>query len=189
MNGIIDFWFGKSSDDTYGSFRQSWFETNPEVDREISKLFLTQHQAAARGDLDSWKATPLGCLALILLLDQVPRNIYRPTPQAFATDPQALELAKYAIAQGFDSQLLPIQRWFVYLPLEHSENLADQKQCVELFEKLPESDNKQLGLDFARKHYQIIERFDRFPHRNQILGRDTTPEEAEFLTQPGSSFG
>jgi uncharacterized protein (DUF924 family) len=189
MNKILDFWFDKPSSNNYGMFRPSWFEVNPELDREICDRFLTNYQAAARGNLDTWKETPLGCLALILLLDQIPRNIYRGTPQAFATDRQASDLAKYAVANGFDNQLLPIQRWFIYLPLEHSENLTDQRQCIELFEKLPPSPDKQMGVDFARKHYQIIEQFGRFPHRNQILGRETTAEEAEFLQQPGSSFG
>ncbi|PSB04461.1 DUF924 family protein [Merismopedia glauca] len=189
MDKILDFWFGTPSSNDYGMFRPIWFEVNPELDREISDRFLTDHQAAANGNLDTWKTTPLGCLALILLLDQIPRNIYRGTPQAFATDSQALNLTKYALANGFDTQLLPIQRWFIYLPLEHSENLGDQRQCVYLFAKLPLSSEKQMGVDFARKHCQIIEKFGRFPHRNQILGRETTPEEAEFLMQPDSSFG
>jgi uncharacterized protein (DUF924 family) len=189
MNEILDFWFGKPSSNDYGMFRPSWFEVNPELDREICDRFLTDYQAAARGNLDTWKETALGCLTLILLLDQIPRNIYRGMPQAFATDPQAVALAKYAVANGFDSQLLPIQRWFIYLPLEHSENLADQRQCLDLFTQLPESPEKQMGVEFARRHYQVIEKFGRFPHRNQILERETTPEEAEFLMQPGSSFG
>jgi uncharacterized protein (DUF924 family) len=189
MDKILDFWFGTPSSNDYGMFRPSWFEVKLELDQEIADRFLADYQAAANGDLDIWKETPLGCLALILLLDQIPRNIFRGTPQAFATDSQAVKLAKYAVSNEFDSQLLPIQRWFIYLPLEHSENLVDQRHCVNLFQKLPPSDQKQMGVDFAVKHCQIIERFGRFPHRNQILARETTLEEAEFLTQPGSSFG
>jgi uncharacterized protein (DUF924 family) len=189
MDELLNFWFGIPSDPSYGSYRPIWFEVNPELDKEMSDRFLADYQAAARGKLDAWKETPVGCLALILLLDQIPRNIFRGTPQVFVTDPQALALAKYAVAKGFDSQLLPIQRWFIYLPLEHSEDLADQRQCVDLFTQLPESPEKPMGVEFARRHCQIIERFGRFPHRNHILGRETTPEEAEFLKEPGSSFG
>ncbi|HAJ60876.1 MAG TPA: DUF924 domain-containing protein, partial [Cyanobacteria bacterium UBA8543] len=155
---------------------------------EVRSRFLNDYQQAAAGKLDDWKASPHGCLALIILLDQFSRNMFRGQPQAFATDPQALAYAKYAIAQGFDKELLPIQRWFVYMPFEHSENLADQHECVELFSTLqdyPECDN---GVDYAIRHLRVIERFGRFPHRNKIIGRQTTPEEAEFLKQPGSSF-
>ena len=114
--------------------------------------------------------------------------MFRGTAQAFATDPQALEVAQYAVANGFDQELLTVQRWFVYLPFEHSENLGEQRQCVELFATLSDDPDSASTLDYAVRHRAVIERFGRFPHRNKILGRATTPEEAEFLKQPGSSF-
>jgi uncharacterized protein (DUF924 family) len=114
--------------------------------------------------------------------------MFRGQPEAFATDPQALAYAKYAIARGFDKELLPIQRGFVYMPFEHSENLADQHECVELFSTLEDYPECTSGVDYALRHLKVIERFGRFPHRNEILGRELTSEEAEFLKQRGSSF-
>jgi uncharacterized protein (DUF924 family) len=114
--------------------------------------------------------------------------MFRGQPQVFATDPQALTYAQHTVAQGFDKELLPIQRGFVYLPFEHSENLAYQHQAIELFSTLKDYPECASGVDYAHRHFKVIERFGRFPHRNEILGRETTPEEAEFLKQPGSSF-
>lgn len=129
------------------------------------------------------------CLALVLLLDQVPRNCFRDQPQAFATDSQALEIARVAVAQGFDQQVTPVQAWFFYLPLEHSENLADQEESVRLFRALslrhPASADT---LDYAERHRAVIARFGRFPHRNAILGRPSTPSELTYLAEPGSGF-
>ncbi len=185
---ILAFWFGKPDEVDYRKPRKVWFIKNPEFDKEVRSRFLSDYEQAAAGQLDDWKATPQSCLALIILLDQFSRNMFRGQPQAFATDPQALSYAKYAVAQGFDKQLLPLQRWFIYLPFEHSENLADQHQCIELHSTLKDYPECASGIDYAYRHLKIIERFGRFPHRNQILGRETTPEEAEFLKQPGSSF-
>ncbi len=187
-NEILDFWFGKPDDADYGKSRKVWFIKNPEFDQEVRSRFLKDYQQAAAGELDDWKTSPQGCLALIILLDQFPRNIFRGQPQAFATDPQALVYAQHAVAQGFDKQLLPIQRQFIYLPFEHSENLEHQRQCIELFSMLKDHPECSSGVDYAHRHHKVIERFGRFPHRNEILGRETTPEEAEFLKQPGSSF-
>jgi uncharacterized protein (DUF924 family) len=185
---ILEFWFGKPNDSDYGKSRQVWFIKNPEFDREVRSRFLPVYQQAAAGEVDDWKASPQGCLALIILLDQFPRNMFRGQPQAFATDPQALAYAKHAVTNSFDRELLPIQRQFIYLPFEHSENLSDQHQCIKLFSTLQEYPECVSGVDYAHRHFQVIERFGRFPHRNEILGRETTPEEAEFLQQPGSSF-
>ncbi len=187
-NEILDFWFGKPDEADYGKPRKVWFIKNPEFDQEVRSRFLNDYQQAAPGQLDDWKASPDGCLALIILLDQFPRHMFRGQPDAFATDPQALAYAKYAVLKRFDKELLPIQRQFVYLPFEHSESLADQHQCIELYSTLKDYPECTSGLDYAHRHLKIIERFGRFPHRNEILGRDTTPEEAEFLKQPGSSF-
>ena len=185
---ILEFWFGKPDDADYGKSRKVWFTKNPEFDDEVRSRFLNVHNQAAAGELDDWKTTPQGCLALIILLDQFPRNMFRGQPQAFATDSQALAYARHAVTQGFDKELPKLQRWFVYLPFEHSENLAAQRQCVELCEQMDDDLDTREAIDYAYRHLRVIERFGRFPHRNQILGRETTPEEAEFLKQPGSSF-
>jgi uncharacterized protein (DUF924 family) len=185
---ILEFWFGTPNDADYGQQRKIWFTKNPEFDEEVRSLFTLQYQQAAAGQLDNWKTTPQSCLALIILLDQFPRHMFRGKPQAFATDTQALAYAQYAVAQGFDQELLPLQRWFIYLPFEHSENLEHQNHCVQLYQQWSDDQNMSEGLTYAIRHLKVIERFGRFPHRNQILGRENTPEEAEFLKQPGSSF-
>ena len=132
--------------------------------------------------------SPENCLALILLLDQFPRNMFRGTPQAFATDSTALATAEYAVNHNFDRELLTVQKSFIYLPFQHSENLENQQKSVELFSQLSGEPDSDSLIEYALQHLVIIERFGRFPHRNQILGRETTPEEAEFLKQPGSGF-
>lgn len=181
---ILDFWFGPPGSDSYGAYRPSWFEVDPAFDAEVERRFLGDHEDAATGRLLALDAHPRGRLAHILLLDQVPRNVYRGTPRAFETDGMALAKAKAAVASGTDAALIPVERLFLYLPYQHSESLADQVQSVELYDALGNDD----WLGFARQHYDIVARFGRFPHRNAVLGRETTPEEAEFLTQPGSSF-
>jgi uncharacterized protein (DUF924 family) len=190
VQAILSFWFGDSPEESsYEQRRKLWFRKRPELDAEIRQRFADVYEQAAVGELDPWQQAPSSCLALILLLDQFPRNMFRDTPQAFATDAKALEVAQQAVAQGFDQQLTPIQRIFVYLPFEHSENLAHQQRSVELMRQLsteaPELDDV---FDYAVRHQEVIERFGRFPHRNSILGRQSTPEEVEFLKQPGSSF-
>ncbi|MBD2015052.1 DUF924 domain-containing protein [Microcoleus sp. FACHB-53] len=185
---ILDFWFGQPDAAGYGKSRKIWFIKNPEFDEEVRSRFFPTYQQAAAGELDSWKASPQACLALIILLDQFPRNLFRGQPQAFATDSQALAYAKHAVANDFDKELLPIQRQFIYLPFEHSENLTHQHQCLELFSTLKDEPECVSSVDYAHRHFKVIERFGRFPHRNEILGRESTPEEAEFLKQPGSSF-
>jgi len=185
---ILDFWFGKPDEPDFGKPRKFWFTKNSEFDQDVRTRFLSDYQQAAANQLDEWKTSPQSCLALILLLDQFPRNMFRNQPQAFATDSQALMSAQHAVNCGFDQQLLPIQRWFIYLPFEHSEDLIHQRQCVELYQQLKDYPEMADGINYAVKHLEVIERFGRFPHRNQILGRETTPEEAEFLKQRGSSF-
>ena len=185
---ILAFWFGEPDDPEYGKPRQAWFTKNAAFDEEVRSRFLDNYQQAATGQLNHWQESPYSCLALILLLDQFPRNMFRGQPQAFATDSHALALAQYAVSQGFDQQLLPVQRWFIYMPFEHSENLAHQRRCVELFSTLKNDPDSASTIDYAYRHLQVIERFGRFPHRNPILGRESTPEEVAFLKQPGSSF-
>ena len=190
------FWFGTSPQDAEVIASQSalWWQKQPAVDTEIRKRFAPLVERAATGELDSWLGELRGRLALILLTDQFPRNIWREQAAAFAFDVLALRWAKEALALGLDTRARAIERVFLYLPLEHSENLADQQHAVRLFEALAASVSTELRpafdgfLDYARRHLEIIERFGRFPHRNAALGRETTAAEADFLRQPGSRF-
>jgi uncharacterized protein (DUF924 family) len=185
---VLEFWFGAAASPEFGRPRAAWFEKSAAFDALIRDRFLATHDAAAAGTLDGWGARPLAALALAIVLDQFPRNMFRGTPRAFASDARALALARAAVARGFDAALLPVQRWFIYLPFEHAEDLAMQRESLRLFEPLA-SDAAGAGtFAYAMRHYAVIERFGRFPHRNAILGRDSTPEEVAFLAQPGSAF-
>lgn len=184
---ILDFWFGSPEASDYGKMRQVWFSKNDEFDAAVQH-FLPAYQQAAAGELNDWQNQPLSCLALIILLDQIPRNLFRNQPQAFATDTKALSVAKSAVERGFDRDLIPAQCWFIYLPFEHSEDLADQERCIELFSQLEGDAESAIPIDYAHRHKAVIDRFGRFPHRNSILKRESTPEEIEFLQQPDSSF-
>lgn len=188
MNEVLDFWFGRSNSPEFGKVQKKWFEKNADFDTEILTRFLPQYELAASGKLDTWQDSPKNCLALIVLLDQFPRNMFRETPKAFATDSKALAAAQHAVNNNFDRELLQVEKWFIYLPFEHSENLENQQKSVELFRKLYGKSDIDSMIEYAMRHFKIIERFGRFPHRNEILGRETTPEEAEFLKQPGSRF-
>ncbi|ASC72855.1 uncharacterized protein XM38_038150 [Halomicronema hongdechloris C2206] len=191
VEAILRVWFGDPTDpgSDYGQQRSIWFKKNPEFDQTVRERFWDDYQQAAAGQLQPWRQQPRSCLALILLLDQLPRNMFRGHPQSFATDDQAREAAEYALDQGFDQQLLPVERLFVYVPFEHSENLAHQQRAVALFAALSEAEPELSStLDYAIRHRDIIQRFGRFPHRNGILNRATTTEEAAFLQQPGSGF-
>ena len=184
---VLDFWFGREGEPGYGEFREAWFKKDPEFDQLIRDRFEPLYEQAAAGELDGWKMEARSCLALVILLDQFPRNMYRGDPRTYATDHKAHEIAEYAVDRALDRELPPVQRGFLYMPFMHSENLEHQRRSVELFrglEGVAEADSTE----YAVGHMKIIERFGRFPHRNEILGRQTTPEEAEFLTQPGSSF-
>ena len=174
---VIAFWFAPGLD-------ERWFVADPAFDAEIRERFQPLVERAAAGDCDDWIGSPRGALALCLLLDQFPRNIWRGSPLAYACDAKAREVSRAVIAAGLDRQLPAQQRPFLYLPFEHSEDLADQERCVDLMRDL---DDEEL-LDYARRHRDIVARFGRFPHRNDVLGRESTAEEVEFLQQPGSSF-
>jgi uncharacterized protein (DUF924 family) len=182
---VLDFWFGREGEPGYGEFREAWFTKDPEFDQRVRDRFEALHQAAAAGELDDWKEEARSCLALVILLDQLPRNMYRGDPRSYATDYKAQETAEHAVDRAFDRELPAFQRMFLYMPFMHSEDLAHQRRSVELFRALG-GENDATG--YAVRHMEIVERFGRFPHRNEVLGRRTTPEEAEFLTQPGSSF-
>lgn len=188
---LLDFWFGPPDSSDYGQFREIWFASNsgPEFDKECRDKFLASHQEAKAERLSAWADTPLGGLALILLCDQMPRNMFRGDSGSFATDPIALAAARKAVDAGWDRDMFDVQRIFVYLPFEHSEDLANQKLCIALFEAMPESERKQGWIDYAVQHLEIIEQFGRFPHRNEILGRESTPEEVQFLDETGLRFG
>lgn len=183
IEAILTFWFGASDAPDYGQDRKAWFVKDPAFDADIKARFGKVVEAAGAGQLDHMADSPEGAVALVVCLDQFPRNIYRNDARAFAYDAKALSLAKAAIANGFDQQVMPVMRKFLYLPFEHAENLDDQRRALELFAPLGEMD-----LEWAEKHHAIIERFGRFPHRNAVLGRLSTDEEKHFLTEPGSSF-
>ena len=193
---LLDFWFGDDPDDAAVASAKAelWWSHKPETDEEAREKFGTAAAAAAVEVLDHWAGSPRGRLALILLLDQLPRAVHRGQPEAFAVDADALKLAKQGLASGADRLLRPIERLFFYLPFEHSEDLEDQEMSLELFRQLAESvpDAHRKTFDaffqFAVRHHEIIERFGRFPHRNEVLGRESTAEEIEFLKQPGSGF-
>lgn len=185
---ILNFWFGNRKDPSYGEPREAWFKKEPEFDATLRRDFLDDHERAAFGHYDSWMGVPRRCLALVIALDQFPRNIFRDTPRAFATDAKALATARYAVAAGYDRDLLPVERLFLYLPFEHAETLADQERAVALFATIPDHPKREGWLDFAVRHRDIVARFGRFPHRNAILGRASSAEEVAFLSQPNSSF-
>jgi uncharacterized protein (DUF924 family) len=190
---ILSFWFGENLKNPL-NYSNQWWKKDPDFDREIRDKFEKDVQLATSGSLDSWRQQPETCLAFIILLDQFSRNIYRDTPQAFSQDPLALEAALQAIEHGLDKEIPTIARTFFYLPLMHAEDREMQRRCVGIFAKLLQEAPAEFtgilkgGYDHAKRHAEIIERFGRFPHRNQILERPSTPEEIEFLKQPGSSF-
>lgn len=181
INDLLRFWFLDTADPAYGQMRPIWFRSSPEWDAEIAGRFRGTVEAAAAGHLDEWSTTATGALALALLLDQFPRNLFRGQARAFATDAKARTLADAAVAAGFDKGLEPIQRVFIYLPFEHSETMADQHRSVALFEALPPSAWRDEAVAFAHRHLAAIERFGRFPGRNAALGRVSTPEEIAYL--------
>ena len=188
---VLEFWFGSGDSValSYAERRKLWFGKDEGVDQQIRQLFSDTYDQAVAGHCKIWQSSPVGCLALILLLDQFPRNMFRGDAKAFATDTQALKITQRSLAQGFDRELHPVQRLFLYLPLEHSENRDHQAQAVTLFQALAD-EHQELNdtYVYALKHQAVIERFGRFPHRNEILGRPSTPEEIAFLEEPGSSF-
>ena len=174
---VIEFWFSQT--DT-----SQWFKKDPEFDQLIRRRFLDAHAKATRCELFAWRTTALGSLAEIVVLDQFSRNMFRDRPESFAYDSISLVLAQAAIANGFDAELPPVQRTFLYMPFMHSESLRIHEEAVRLFTQLGE----KISLDYEMKHKAIIERFGRYPHRNKILGRNSSPEELAFLSGPGSSF-
>ena len=183
---VLRFWFGADAD--YGKSRKAWFEKNPEFDHEIRERFSALCDQAASGALDAWQALPGECLALVITLDQFPRNLFRGDAKAFASDARALGAARHAVESGYDEGMLPVERLFLYLPFEHSETLDDQWRGIALIGRLAPWPETADVFPYAVRHWEIVRRFGRFPHRNAALGRSSTPEELKFLQQPGSSF-
>ncbi|GMR07023.1 MAG: DUF924 family protein [Gammaproteobacteria bacterium] len=176
INEILDLWFSEQ-------VRPLWFNATTEFDQRLRDRFLLVYHAAAAGDLDNWRQIPKGALALIILLDQIPLNIFRHQPESFSTEAISREIAEHMIDSGFDMQLTDAQKAFVYMPFMHSEDLHDQDRSVALYEKA----GLNYNLKFALHHREIVRRFGRFPHRNALLGRQSTPQELDYL-QSDSAF-
>lgn len=193
---VLDHWFGQldgsgRADEEHG---RRWWQKDPEFDRSLRERFSALHAVLLGGGLREWRAEPRGLLATVIVLDQWSRNMFRGTAGMFAADELALQTALEGIALGYDARLPLDMKVFLYMPLMHSERVEVQRRCVELFEALVKAtsgeaaEGLEKNLDFARQHLVIVERFGRFPHRNAVLGRASTPDEVEFLKQPGSSF-
>ena len=167
---ILDFWYSEP-------MRKQWFAYTPQIDATIRERYEAIWEATMRGELDAWRNSPAGCLALTIIFDQLPLNMFRGSAKSFSSEHLAIEVAKHAIAQAYDQQIDPTQLPFLYLPLMHSENLADQDQSVALFDAAGLTNN----LRFAQHHREIVRRFGRFPHRNVLLGRVSSTAELEYL--------
>jgi uncharacterized protein (DUF924 family) len=188
---LLDFWFGPPEDPGRLAQRKIWFGGPPEFDAALRDAFLADYEVAAAGAASAWEETAEGALALVLLLDQVPRNIFRDTPRAYAADTLARAVADRALDRGFDQAVPPVWRLFFYMPFHHSENLTDQRRSVALFASLPRNPDRRGGSlrRYGRPYVEVIERFGRFPHRNRVLSRESTPAELEWLRSEGQSFG
>jgi uncharacterized protein (DUF924 family) len=189
---VIDFWFGPPGSPERGQRREIWFAPQSgdgsDFDREIEANFLASHEAAAAGELDHWADTPDGVLALCILLDQFPRNMFRGTARAFATDAKILGIVKETVAAGLDRDVHHVPGIFLYLPFEHSEDLADQHRFRELIGRWADTPRGEDLEKYADGHREVIERFGRFPHRNAALRRTNTPEEEAYLSDPDAGF-
>jgi uncharacterized protein (DUF924 family) len=185
---ILDFWFGAPGSAEFGQVRGFWFSKSAATDGLIRDRFGAAVEAALRGELAHWAdGDARSALALILLLDQFTRNIHRDSARAFAGDAAALAVARRLVADGRHLRLAPVERWFAYMPYEHAESIAEQRQSLRLFGELAREGLAE-PLVWAQKHHDVIARFGRYPHRNELLGRPSTAEEIEFLRQPGSGF-
>ena len=197
-SAVLAFWFGEPGSSEREAFRELWFRKNEATDRRIVEQFGPLIERALRGELADWARQPEGALAQVVLLDQFTRNVFRDTPRAFAGDARALAAATAMVGQRQDEALPALQRCFVYMPFEHAEGMGAQDEAVRLFTRLADSASStppaplaadlRNMLDYAEKHRAVIRRFGRFPHRNAILGRHSTPDEIAFLQEPGSRF-
>jgi uncharacterized protein (DUF924 family) len=185
---VLGFWFGTPADAWFGKARAEWFRKDTAFDDQIRTRFGALHAQIAGGGSRDWLDEPRSALALVIVLDQFSRNLFRGDPRAFACDPQALLAAESALERGFDRHLTEVERPFLYLPFQHSEKLVQQERSMGLFEQLAREDPSSDNLSYALQHLKIIQRFGRFPHRNQVLGRPSTEAELAFLKEPNSSF-
>ena len=191
---VLDFWFAPAAPaaatEPAAPFpqRREWFHKDATFDARIRERFGDLIAQGVAGGLGEWCATPRGALARVILLDQFTRNAFRDTPAAFSGDARARATAEHAIERGFDRELAPMERWFLYMPFQHSESREDQQRSVELFRALAAETGLTAPVDWAQRHAEVIRLFGRFPHRNAILGRTSSPEEIEFLRSPGSRF-
>lgn len=193
---ILLFWFGPTADDGLAqpAWIERWFQKSDELDAEILRRFLPSWEAIMAGERESWLVQPRSLLAYVIVLDQLARNMFRGEAAAFSGDQRALAAAKDAVARGRDELLPGHLRLFLYMPFMHSEQLADQEQCIALFTRFRDQSSGALqamlgeNIKYAERHRDIVASFGRFPHRNQTLRRVSTPEELSFLQQPGSSF-
>lgn len=193
---VLDFWFGTldATGCADAAHAERWWKKSEAFDDELRRRFGALHEAVANGDHDDWLTTPRGRLAYVIVLDQFSRNMFRDSPRMYAYDGKAAAAAREGIVKGEDRQLAHDERIFLYMPFEHSEDLADQELCIALFAGMCDGlsgdalKRAQDNVEYARLHHDIVKRFGRFPHRNRILDRASTAEEAQFLTEPGSSF-
>ncbi len=174
-NEVLHFWFGECEP-------KDWFTKSDAFDAMVRERFLATYESAVAGELDEWRSAPEGRLAEVIVLDQFSRNMFRDDPRAFAADPLALCLAQWAVAAGDDQKIEKERRSFLYMPYMHSESPIVHEVAVELFREFPKN------YDYELRHKAIIDRFGRYPHRNRVLGRESTEEELAFLKEPGSSF-
>lgn len=176
---VISFWFEET-------MPQQWFQKNNNFDEEIRDRFLTTYEMARKDLCNDWAKDSDGVLALCLVLDQFPRNMFRGQEKMFHTDDKILLIVKEALYKGYDALLNPVKRKFMYMPFMHSENIQDQRKSVSLFETMKNDD--PLSYEYAIKHMEVIDKFGRFPHRNDILNRESTAEELKYLSLPGAGF-
>ena len=192
MNGdierVLTFWFGRKGDPDWGEHREDWWKKDQKFDQACCDEFLDLYEQAAGGDLDGWMDDWEGSLALIILLDQLPRNMFRGTPKMYAADHKARNVAGHIANMAFDAAMTDVQKLFAHLPFEHHEDLESQNLHVTYISANYHGPRRDESLKAAHRHHEIIERFGRFPHRNEILGRVSTPEETAFLMEPNSSF-
>ena len=196
IEDILQYWLGDLDQDGLAApeRQKMWFQKSEATDRDIRTRFEPDYEAIVGGEREDWLETPRGTLAYVIVLDQLARNMFRETAKMYAADDLALSAVGRALERGWDEELLAQERTFLYMPLMHSESLPDQERCCTCFGRLAEEGSENArrrargNLDYARRHRDIVAQFGRFPHRNEILGRETTAEEAQFLTQPGSSF-
>lgn len=186
---VLDFWFAAPGTPEHNRTRAVWFKKDDTFDAGIGRRFGALIDEALVGSLDGWRTTMEGAVAYIIVLDQFTRNVHRGTPKSFAGDAQALAAARKLVASGADRALPGVHRQFVYLPFEHAEDMASQEESLRLFRGLANDDPALADLvTWAERHHAVVARFGRFPHRNGLLGRTSTPEEQAFLREPGSSF-